>query len=249
MATVASLMDELAEELGRVQPHANSWVCNICLGPVGGTFSTCYACGMLERAGLPVSLRSSAVPASIAPNPGRWYRRLATYKAGHPAFRAHLAALAWTYVERHEGALAGLAGGPLTLVSPVPSKRGRSYEDQPLRQALAVVLPLQERLGETLRFVPDPDVNLRRDYYPDCFDGGPTSVVGERVLLIEDSWVTGATALSAAGSLLSRGAEGVAILTLARVFDVNYWTGTDHPYYAHLLGEDRDRFDSDRWPR
>ena len=135
------------------------------------------------------------------------------------------------------------------MVTPVPSKKGRSYDEHPLQQALSVVTPIKDRLANTLEFVPAPDVNYRRNYYPDCFDSGPQSVDGERVLLIEDSWVTGATALSAAGALLERGAEGVAIMALARVFDTGYWADSGHPYVPRLVGEDRDDFDIDKWPR
>lgn len=249
MATVDSLLQELSPEAGQVQKVTEEWVCNTCLGPVRGTFATCYACGQLSKAGVPAQLTNAVVPASIAVNPGRWYRRLATYKAGNPPYRAHLAALAWAYIDRHEDKLAHLAGGELTTVTPVPSKKGRSYDDQPLQQALSVVEPIKGRLANTLEFVPAPDVNYRRNYYPDCFDSGPDSVTGERVLLVEDSWVTGATALSAAGALLDRGAEGVAILTLARVFDTAYWADSEHPYLPRLLGNEREDFNIDSWPR
>jgi len=45
---------------------------------------------------------------------------------------------------------------------------------------------------------------------------------GGRVLLIEDMWVTGATAQSAAYALRSAGAEAVAILALGRYVDASY---------------------------
>lgn len=249
MASVRSLLEELSPEAGQVQRRSETWVCNTCLGPVRGTFATCYACGQLSKAGVPDVLTNAVVPATIAVNPGRWYRRLATYKAGHPSYRAHLAALAWAYLDHHEDRLAAMAGGELTVVTPVPSKRGRAYEDQPLQQALSAIKPIHDRMANALEFVPAAEVNFRRNYYPECFDGGPDKVVGERVLLIEDSWVTGATALSAAGALLMHGAAGVAILTLARVFDISYWADTGHPYYDRLLGEQRVDFRVAEWPR
>lgn len=149
MATVNSLLEELSPEAGQVQSLTEAWVCNTCLGPVRGTFSTCYACGQLSKAGVPAHLTNSVVPASIAMNPGRWYRRLATYKAGTPPYRAHLAALAWAYLDRHEDKLAELAGGKLTIVTPVPSKKGRSYVEQPLQQALSAVTLITACLANT----------------------------------------------------------------------------------------------------
>lgn len=144
-----------------------------------------------------------------------------------------------------------MAGGAIDIVTPVPSKRGRAFADQPLQQALAVVRPIQARLADTLHFVPAEGVDLRRNYYPDCFDVGPHVVDGARVLLVEDSWVTGATALSAAGALLGRGAESVVVLSLARIVDVAFWSGREHPYLARVLAESESRepFDIAAWCR
>lgn len=43
--------------------------------------------------------------------------------------------------------------------------------------------------------------------------------MGKRVLLVEDAWVTGATAVSAAGSLVEAGAAEVLVLPIARIID------------------------------
>jgi hypothetical protein len=220
------------------------------MGPVQG-FAFCYACHELASKGVPEALLDAVVPASIATNPGRWYRRLLTYKDGNPAYRAQVAALAWSYLEQHEDRLAALAGGAIDLVTPVPSKKGRTFDQQPLRQALAAVRPIGGRLAHTLSFEPDPDVDLRRDYYPGCFDPGPTNVAGRRVLLVEDSWVTGATALSAGGALMAYGATGVVIMSLARVIDVEFWRGQTHPYLERVLptSSTREPYDVTLWRR
>jgi hypothetical protein len=42
--------------------------------------------------------------------------------------------------------------------------------------------------------------------------------------------VTGATAVSAAGVLLGFGAAAVAVLPIARVVDMSFWTDEHHPY-------------------
>lgn len=99
--------------------------------------------------------------------------------------------------------------------------------------------------------MPADGVDLRRDYYPTCFDPGPGEVEGQRVLLIEDSWVTGATAVSAAGALLGRGAESVVILSLARIVDVTFWAGHDHPYLPRVLAtsDTHEPFQIDAWRR
>ena len=63
----------------------------------------------------------------------------------------------------------------------------------------------------------------RKTYNSSAFSAGTTSVVGERVLLMEDTWVTGATAISAAGALLREGASGVMVMPIARAVSPSFW--------------------------
>jgi len=242
-------MAELASELGQVQPRSEPWVCDVCMGGVVERFDHCPACNRWVEKGVPQSLLTSVVPATIATDPGRWYSRLATYKVSNPAYRGHIAAVAWSFIDEHETRLATIAGGPIDIVTPVPSKKGRPFIEQPLQQALAAVRPIAGRLAETLRFEPAEGIHLRNDYYPDCFDPGPVRVGGSRVLLVEDSWVTGATALSAGGALLKYGAEGVIVLSIARVLNADYWKG--HPYLERVAidSESREPFDITLWRR
>lgn len=245
------MLAELTPELGQVQARSHAWVCNMCLGPTNVDFECCFACAKILKNGAPNAFADAVIPATVATNPGLWFNRLSTYKVSYPSYRAHVAALAWSFIELHEERLAAMAGGAIGVVTPVPSKRGRSYMEQPLRQALSAVRPIRDRMADTLQFVPAPDINWRRDYYPQCFDGGPDSVAGQHVLLIEDSWVTGATALAAAGALIGLGARGVAILALARVIDVSFWQGREHPYLERVSADSasREPFDITRWTR
>lgn len=81
---------------------------------------------------------------------------------------------------------------------------------------------------------------------PTAFRPGPISVAGKRVLLIEDSWTSGATAISAAGALLDGGAASVLIMPIARIIPSGFWPD-DHPYRTAMkLPWDPD---SDQWPR
>ena len=102
---------------------------------------------------------------------------------------------------------------------------------------------MAQRLKHTLVFQPNKPVS-RWAYSPDSFTQGPEKVTGARVLLLEDSWVTGATAMSAAGALLKFGASSVAVLPLARVVDQGFWQ-LDHPY-RRAMGKPY-RFTA--WPR
>ena len=117
----------------------------------------------------------------------------------------------------------------------MPSKKpGFTFPHQPFRQTLALVPPLAKQLRHTLTHIAGQSIG-RREYNPAAFAPGPVSVEGERVVLLDDTWVTGATAVSAAGALLRDGATSVAILPLARMVDSEFWP-KDHPYHHTTIG-------------
>lgn len=179
---------------------------------------------------------------------GPWYYVLRTYKRGLPdEHMPILVALARSYLDEHQVNIAGLLGGEPTLVSIVPSKRGETFETQPLRDVVEYTLGLrgdEDQLGHTLRFVGDRETDYRQEYFPGEFDQGPREADGERVLVLEDGWASGATAVSTAGALLANGAESVAILSLARIINPGYWS-EGHPYRQFM---DRE-YDLTDWPR
>jgi hypothetical protein len=140
-----------------------------------------------------------------------------------------MTALAYTFLGEHEDRIAEMLGGEATAITIVPSKRGKDYETQPLRRALSLRRPPDERLRHALVFSGNPEADYRHRFAPEAFTPGPEFPVGERVVLIEDLWVTGATAMSAAGALLENGSASVVIIPLARLIDVQYWP-EDHPY-------------------
>lgn len=76
------------------------------------------------------------------------------------------------------------------------------------------------------------------------FEAGSTGVQGERVVLLEDTWATGATCLSAAGALLRLGAAAVAVLPVCRVVYESFVDEGD-PY----RNNEADMFDVAHWPR
>ena len=252
---------------GSVPGSGEDYVCRGCLGPRGGPPRLCHACRQLflgpraqARVGLakgqahradrvPRRLAARIVPMTAALNPSPWYTRLATYKRGNPELAPLLGALAATFLEVHAGPIAALLGGAPTLLTTVPSKRGIPYEAQPLRRALALCPPVSQLLAPVLAFDPAATAGGhaaagRGRYTPGCFKPLGRSPLGERIALVEDTWVTGATALSAAGALLMHGAAAVAILPLARCLDTSYW-GELHPYRAAADRPYRVAF----WPR
>jgi hypothetical protein len=219
-------------------------------------FDECYACHVLFDGHTvsdggkhtviwtPSELDEHVVPMTSALSPSPWYTRLLTYKQGHPEYGAALAALAYTYLETNQEPIAGLLGGEPTVLTIVPSKRGVAFNEQPFRKTLARVPPLRDRLRSTLVHVPGASVG-RRHYNPAAFASGPAPVRDARVILLDDTWVTGATAVSAAGALLRDGARDVVIVPLARMVDSGFWPDT-HPYRQVMK---KTPYDPGAWPR
>lgn len=82
----------------------------------------------------------------------------------------------------------------------------------------------------------------RRSYQPEVFRVG--GVDGDRIMLVEDTWITGGTALSAAGALLAAGAESVVVTPIAREVNREFRTG-QHRYLDYLSGA----YDITHWPK
>ncbi len=190
----------------------------------------------------PFALRTATVPMTTVVNPGPWYTRLSTYKTFDFPKGDLLTAVARLFLISNEGNLAGLLGGAPTLTTIVPSTSGISYADQPLRRTLARSPELNEQLTEGLTYIKGRQTK-RRAYTPDVFRAS-IDVVGARVVLIEDTWVTGATAISAAGALLAAGALSVALFPIARIVEKNSYLS---PKYLELM--DDSPWQSTNWSR
>ncbi len=227
---------------------ANPWVCPGCLGPRREPYDWCPGCDRLAKAGCPEEVLRSTVPVTIAERPGPWYNRLATYKAGHPEYSFHVVSVFWTFLRTHRQEIERQLGGSISMITPVPSKRGKSYREQPLRSALSLARELADLLVPVLAYQPHAEVdNLRGSYYPQCFPRAGESPDRKRVLLVEDTWVSGATAVSAAGSLLEQGADSVLSVPIARVLDTDYWEGS--PYLTWIKTQTTRAHQLTPWPR
>jgi hypothetical protein len=244
--TTRDYLDQYREHFWQVPHEDEANVCRLCLGAVGGTYEQCFNCNeILRRSSAPSSLLRRVIPMSIARNPGAWYSMLQSYKKG--AWREYapvVASLAHEWIAAHAANLSGLLGGSPDLLTIVPSKKpGVTFESQHLRLALGLVKALADSLLPTLECV-DPGAYHRTKYAPEMFRAHRTVVRDRRILLIEDTWITGATAVSAAGSLLDAGAQSVVIAPIARDFRVQFHA-EDHPYLARIAGG----YDVRVWPR
>jgi predicted amidophosphoribosyltransferase len=209
-------------------------VCAVCRGAAASGLGTCWSCRVVRRQ-LGTEL-TPVVPISLFSPGSPLHELLVGYKAApSPTARrerqASLARLVGGFFDLHLGCLVGevLEGDLATLAVPVPS----SSEQRPswggqhplvglLRSAVAAqpdlcVAPVIVKGTETLG-------HLRasaRGFRP------VVSVAGRRVLVLDDTYTSGARSQSAAAALSGAGADVIAIVPIGRLI---------HPEYNEATG-------------
>lgn len=211
MPTVAELSDPYTNFMRNPLPPDADDVCTICLTFTDG-YQTCYRCGHAQRHADVVA------PISYSVHLGQLHAALAGYKRGHAAgarFKLELAAVLWRFLVAHEQCIARERNAEsFEVVTTVPSSSLDRDAEHPLRDIVGrLVEPTARRYRRLLRpTTAETDrraVDLRR------YEVADTNV-GESVLLIDDTWTTGASAQSAAGVLKEAGAEFVAVVVIGR---------------------------------
>jgi hypothetical protein len=210
MPTVA----ELTEPYGSFMlgPVRGSGVCDVCLTFTDG-YPRCYTCARTPQA------LDALVPISYSVATGQLHHVLAAYKRqnGQVGRRlsTQLAAVLWRFLSGHEQCLAQAAGVPsFDLVATVPSGDGERDANHPLHWIVSdLVGPTRDRHRRVLErssvLVAAHEFDRRR------YDatGG---VSGKAVLMVDDTWTTGANAQSAASVLKEAGAQTVAAVVVGR---------------------------------
>jgi predicted amidophosphoribosyltransferase len=195
-----------------IPPRHGSGVCHDCFNLTRG-YERCFACACGERR------LATLVPISLSLGGSHVHHVLADYKRlqGLAAERAtrELAAILTRFLGSHEPCVAKAAGlSRFDVVTTVPSGDARRDEAHPLRKLVAErVEPVRQRYERLLRH---SGIQVR----PRSFDARrftPTRTVeGLNVLLIDDTWTTGASAQSAAAVLQEAGAAAVAAVVVGR---------------------------------
>ena len=187
-------------------------LCAGCRGPAPPGNLRCYLCDQFRQC-LPGLLPDVVVPVAYAPKGGQHAANLWQYKSAGPAAAAAAAALRallLVFLGDHRRCVWQSAGtaGP-THAAVVPSLRGRTGP-HPLRALVARYLTLPwAHLSVTCH-----DGPALRDPDPSRFHS--ERIAGASVLLLEDTWTSGATAISAAAALRLAGARSVALVVLGR---------------------------------
>jgi hypothetical protein len=195
-----------------LSPRPGPGVCTTCFNLTDG-YARCYACAHQP------SVIDVVVPISYSVAHEQLHHALASYKrlSGAVARRLglQLAAVIWRYLDAHEHCVARAAGADaFPIVTTVPSGDGERDDQHPLRWIVGEVIgPTRERHERLLRRS-DVDVGAH------AFDANKYIAVraleGEPVLLIDDTWTTGANAQSAAAALRAAGAGPLATLVVGR---------------------------------
>ena len=190
---------------------ARAAACTVCRGPARPGFARCYQCESHHLLG-PGLLADAVVPVSYAVRGTAFADDLWRYKSGRapgaPARRSVLALLL-AFLDDHGACIWRRAAMPAPdRLAVVPSGCGRPGP-HPLLGLASPYLPLPLwplaiRPGSQGR-----DLDVRR------FQAGRAES-GSSVLLVDDTWVSGASAQSAAAALKLAGAGHVAIVVLGR---------------------------------
>ncbi len=183
-----------------------------------------------------------------------WYRMLRGYKrtdADFDAYHEALVGLIGVGLHYHVDRIEELLGGAANRVCVVPSSNDefRTSEkalDQPLYRAVRRIrLPRAMHLSAPLEHS-----GVKRRHAVDastftCIDG---AVRGERIILVEDAIVTGASAMSARACLLEAGVQSVVVVAAARIVQPTFVQSERIDADAYLVAA-RAPHDFERWVR
>jgi predicted amidophosphoribosyltransferase len=205
---------ELSELYGNLMlcPRSGPGVCVRCFNLTDG-YDRCYACTHCE------SVLEAVAPISYSVAHEQLHHALASYKrlGGEVSRRlsVQLAAVLWRYLDGHERCVARAAGAEsFPVVTTVPSGDRRRDEEHPLRSIVGELsAPTRKRYERLLRRSA-VDVAARA-FDPQKY-AAARPLTGEAILVIDDTWTTGANAQSAAAALKAAGAGLVAAVVIGR---------------------------------
>ena len=231
-------------------------LCAVCRGPAGRGSVRCFQCD-LQRQCAGSGLADLVVPIAFAAKGSPHAKRLWQYKSistpliqvldgAATAGDAGAAGRAARAIEAGPLLLALLLGflrdhgrcgwreagltWPPTHLAVVPSARGRPGA-HPLRALIGPYLSC--RWAELCARA---DYHQARELDPDRFQAGP--VPGGRILLLDDTWTTGASAQSAAMALRRAGASSIATVVLGRHINPEFesiWSPGPRPPHAFSI--------------
>jgi predicted amidophosphoribosyltransferase len=194
-------------------PPAGEGICARCHCFVDPAFTRCYKCGQeLDSLDL-------VVPITYSEDLGQLHLALRRYKSA-PTKEARefaavrLLAILWRFLELHEHCMTNALGiVSFDVVTVVPSSTRTRDRASRLRAIVKACGPVKKRFEPLL--APAEHASDTRQFDPDRYEP-QRSLHGENVLLIDDTWASGAHAQSAAYALKQAGAAKVAMVVIGR---------------------------------
>ena len=196
-----------------LNPRSGPNVCDVCFNFTDG-YGRCYACAHGELWLDAICPISYSVAREQLHHALRGYKRWTGPAAS--AMRVELAAVLWRFLEQHEACVARAAGTGehFELVTTVPSGDLTAEDEHPLAGIVGeLVAPTRERYARLLRRSSAPVAP--REFSRQKFDALQRTH-DKSVLLIDDTWTTGANAQSAAATLKAAGAPRVGAVVIGR---------------------------------
>jgi adenine/guanine phosphoribosyltransferase-like PRPP-binding protein len=200
-------------------------VCPVCRGAVYGGYDLCYPCNDARSVLRDLRLNATAF-VSLAPVGDQIAQDLQAYKRSNvPQYLRQsrivgLSAALWRWLAAHEKCVASAAGADsFDLITTVPSTSGRT-DAHPVDTLVGkIVVGSAERVVDVLELA-------RTDLGPraqakDRFNAD-RGVFGRNVLIIDDTWTTGAKMQSASAALKQAGAHRVGGVAIGRWFRPDY---------------------------
>lgn len=192
--------------------------CEWCGTPVNG-YEFCFRCKEIRESTDPellpdnIVLLTYAIHGSQSAADAYGYKD-ATKSAAANQSLSRLQILTNFFILHHSGCVRRATGSTVDAITHVPSGQGR--HPHPLEKEIERLFPEEQLRRVSLNLADSPRTAGRQESVnPQRHDVADT-VEGRHVLVLEDTWVRGYSALSAVASLKRAGASAVSLLVLTR---------------------------------
>lgn len=204
----------------------HGYLCPECGGVKGSGYWMCRGCSLIHGSASAIGaghlLADRLAFGVYAPEPrSQSLKMMYGYKDEHPAspdYRTLVRAILALGIVGHGDCLNAVAGGSPVAWAMVPSTRQSPRYGKPH--------PFHEIATSVMGGLPEVEITAsegeKRRFDPERFHIESAPDLNGNVLLLDDSWVTGANVQSVAACLKTAGAEQVSIYCVARIVNYNY---------------------------